>query len=209
MVNATYMQNRVKYARPQAMLWSRDPGTLVAVSGTDPVEYIYAPTSNEIDSASATNENFIILSDHNRSAISISPERIENRKRMINGRMRSHHIADKLTISVSWQMLPSRAFTSSPEFDLNGQTIVETNTADGGAGGEEMLSWYENNTGSFWVYLAYDKYRDFGTDSNAYGHLAQYNQVIEMYIADFNYSIEKRGGTNFDFWNVSVKLEEA
>jgi hypothetical protein len=30
-----------------------------------------------------------------------------------------------------------------------------------------------------------------------------------MYITSFNYSVEKRGGTNYDFWNISVTLEEA
>ena len=158
------MQNRVQYARPQAMLWSDNPGTLVEGS--------YYPDNAEYDAGSGI-EAFIILSDHNRGAIDVKPNRIEQRQRMINGRMRSYHVADKLT------------------------------------GGEEMLSWYENHTGPFWVFLAYDNYRDFGSDDNAYTHLAQYNQIIEMYITSFDYSIQKRGGTNHDLWNVSVTLEEA
>jgi hypothetical protein len=81
-------------------------------------------------------------------------------------------------------------------------------TVDRGAGGAELLDWYENHQGSFWVYLAYDKYTNFGKDDAAYGHLAQYNQIIEMFISDFSYSVERRGGTNHDLWNVSVTLEE-
>lgn len=205
MVSTTYMQNRVQYSRPQAMLWSDTVGTITE-SG------LYIPDVPELDSSDySSGDAFIILSDHNRSPIDIKPTRIEQRQRMVNGRMRSYHIADKLTINVSWNMLPSRAFSKNPDFSSSGQVngSVYTNTADGGAGGEELLAWYETHTGPFWVFLAYDKYRDFGVDDNAYTHLGQYNEIVEMYITDFNYSIEKRGGTNFDFWNVSVTLEEA
>jgi hypothetical protein len=202
MASQTYMQNRVKWARPQAMLWSNNPGTLV--------DGVYLPENAEFDSESGT-EEFIILSDHNRTPISVKTLRIENRERMINGRMRSYHIADKLTVTVSWNNLPSRAYNKKPSYDSEGRPSPDSipNTADGGAGGEELRSWYENNVGSFWVFLSYDSYRNFGTDDSAYTHLAQYSDVIEMYITDFNYSVASRGATNFDLWDVSVTLEEA
>jgi hypothetical protein len=205
MVNQTYMNNRVQYARPQAMLWSDTPGTLD--------NGFYVPDGYEKDSSGSeiALSNFIIISDHNRSPIDIRTNRIERRERMINGRMRSYHIADKLTIDVSWDMLPSRAFNRNPDFNSDGTlgTSVLANTVDGGAGGEEMLDWYESHTGPFWVFLAYDRYRNFGTDDEAYTHLGQYNEIIEMYLTNFDYSIETRGGTNFDLWNVRVTLEEA
>jgi hypothetical protein len=56
--------------------------------------------------------------------------------------------------------------------------------------------------------LSYDKYSEFGDDNGARGHLSEYSQALQMYIADFNYSIVKRGATNFDMWDVSVTLEE-
>jgi hypothetical protein len=89
----------------------------------------------------------------------------------------------------------------------------EQYTADGGAGGGEMLDWYENHTGPFWVLLSYDKYANFsdGTiDGNnaARQKLLQYSDARQMYISNFNYSIVKRGGNNFDMWNVSVTMEE-
>ena len=155
--------------------------------------------------------NFIILSDDNRGDIQFSPQRIEQRKRMVNGRMRSYHIADKLQLSVSWQMLPSRSFFRDPDFDTDGSTSLlrsQTHTTDGGAGGVEMLEWYENHKGPFWVFLSYDKYTNFPKGDDKYGHLSQYSQIIEMYISNFSYSIQKRGGTNYDFWNISVTLEE-
>jgi hypothetical protein len=129
---------------------------------------------------------------------------------MINGRMRSYHVADKKSLSCSWENLPSRSFGTKPNFDITtGLTTNESFTVDGGAGGNELLHWYETHTGSFWVYLAYDKYTDFGNNQAAYNHITQYNEVIEMYISDFSYEIVKRGGSNFDMWNVSVTLEEA
>lgn len=133
---------------------------------------------------------------------------------MINGRMRSYHIADKLQLGVSWEMLPSRSYYTVPEFNAttgispySGDNNTEY-TTDGGAGGVELLDWYENHQGPFWVYLSYDKYSNFGKDSNAYAHLSQYSQLMQMYFADFNYSVVRRGGSNFDFWNISVTLEE-
>jgi hypothetical protein len=70
------------------------------------------------------------------------------------------------------------------------------------------LDWYENYTGSFWVYLAYDKYDNFGKTTADYGNLLKYNEVVEVFFSDFSYTIEKRGAQNFDFWNVSLALEE-
>jgi hypothetical protein len=208
-----YMAGRKKYQRPQAMLWSENSGTLV--------NGLYVPNGYEVGSSTgsetdqSTFNQFLILSDDNRAPIDFKPTRIEKRERMINGRMRSYHIADKLTISTSWSMLPSRSFSLAPEFNpSNGKPLLrEKNsleyTSDGGAGGVEILDWYENHQGSFWVYLAYDKYSNFGKDDANYGHLGQYNQLVEMFFSDFSYSVEKRGGFNHDFWNISVTLEEA
>jgi len=210
---AAYMSGRRKYQRPQAMLWSENSGTLV--------NGVYVPNGYEVGSTtgSETDEStfnqFLILSDDNRQPIDFKPTRIEKRERMINGRMRSYHVADKLTISTSWSMLPSRSFSLAPEFNpSNGKPLLrEKNsleyTSDGGAGGVEILDWYENHQGSFWVYLAYDKYSNFGKNDADYGHLAQYNQLVEMFFSDFSYSVQKRGGSNHDFWNISVTLEEA
>jgi hypothetical protein len=161
---------------------------------------------------------FIVLSDHNRKDIQFKPERIEKRQRMINGRMRSYHVADKLTISTSWDMLPSRAFSVNPQFNVAtgtptasvGLTQLTTDkqyTVDGGAGGNELLDWYQNHTGSFYVFLAYDRKSNFA-ESGQYGHLAEYNEVIEMFISSFDYTMVKRSGSNHDFWNISVTLEE-
>jgi hypothetical protein len=211
MATNVYMTNRKQYQRPQAMLWANNPGTIS--SG------LYIPRGFEVgqDTEDALVgdllDEFLILSDDNRAPLDFQPLRIEKRERMINGRMRSYHIADKLSISTSWSMLPSRSFASEPKFnDLAvpyNTSTSEKFTTDGGAGGVEVLEWYNSHKEPFWVYLAYDKYSNFlDTDENKYSRLGQYNQIVEMYISDFNYSVQKRGGSNHDFWNISVTLEE-
>ena len=223
-----YMLGRKKYQRPQAMLFADNPGILV--------DGLYIPEGYEIgaDNTIVLNQDyadqFVILSDDNRGDISFTPTRLEKRERMINGRMRSHHIADKMTISTSWDMLPSRSYGRYPTFSASGVAIYDqypdvvpdTNnpgefitipaqqfTTDGGAGGVELLDWYDNHPGSFWVYLAYDKYTNLDDPETKYVSLQKYNEVVEVYFSDFQYSVVKRGGTNHDFWNISLTLEEA
>jgi hypothetical protein len=198
------MNNRKQYARPQAILFSENPGELSGGS--------YVPSGYEIGNSINDSGSFIILSDHNRSPLDFGVQRIENRQRMVNGRMRSYWIADKRTLSVSWDMLPSRSFSSDPNLDTTTglpTNVVSDYTVDGGAGGAELLDWYEKHYGTFYVFLAYDKFPEFGRDDAAYTHLAQYQEVLEMYITDFTWSVEKRGGSNFDMWNISITLEEA
>jgi hypothetical protein len=195
MATSTYMQNRWAYTRPQAIAWSNNSGS---VSGG-----IVVPQGTEL-------EDFIILSDHNRGEISIGQNRIENRKRMINGSMRSYHIADKLNINWDWQMLPSRAYSDAPNYNSYGnpQSGLTEYTADGGAGGADIVKWYEEHPGSFYMFMSYDRHDKFNGQVDEYDHLNQYNDVIEVYFSSFNFNIIKRGGSNFDFWNISVSVEE-
>jgi hypothetical protein len=58
------------------------------------------------------------------------------------------------------------------------------------------------------MFLAYDNYSNFGSDAAAFNNLGKYNEVVEVFFSDFNYSVQKRGGSNYDFWNISVTLEE-
>lgn len=220
MATNAYMAGRKKYQRPQGILFADNEG--IKVDG------FHIPDGDEIGSLGASVDGygeFIILSDNNRSPIDFKTVRIEKRERMINGRMRSYHTADKLTLTVSWDMLPSRAFDTYAGFDAEGNPNmaiipdIRTNplefTTDGGAGGVELLDWYKNHSGSFWVYLAYDKYTNFKdvfettNVDERFLNTNKYNEVIEMFFTDFSYSVQKRSGLNFDFWNVSLTLEEA
>jgi|DEB19_MinimDraft_3_1074340.scaffolds.fasta_scaffold00197_14 hypothetical protein len=215
MATELYMSGRKKYHRAQSILWSNNPGTLV--------DGLYVPRGLEIgaynDGEDSLSDEFLILSDHNRKSLNFSNTRIEKKERMINGRMRSYHIADKLNISMNWDNLPSRAYALRPDFDANGVSEYDgvtglpnrqeaSYTVDGGAGGNELLNWYNNHQGSFWMFLAYDNYRNFGDNDASYAHLNQYNEVIEVFFSSFNYDVVKRG-QYFDLWNVTLSLEEA
>ena len=228
MASKEYMVGRKKYLRPQGLIFANNPGYVADGSRI--------PDGNEF-------EDFIILSDDSRQTIRIAPERIEKRERTVNGRMRSYHIADKAVVSTSWNNLPSRAYNVDPVFSNFGEGIGKiTNlvdfvdiegterpvksfgspyfadqqyTSDGGAGGAEILDWYNNNQGSFWVYLAYDNYKNLSDDvvggqliKTKYQKLGNYAEVIEVFFGSFDYSVERRGGNNHDFWTINLSLEE-
>jgi hypothetical protein len=211
MATSGYITGRKRYQRPQAVLWSENAGTLS--------NGLYVPTGYEIGASvppgtdSGLIDQFLILSDHNRSDISFNTDRIEKRQRTINGRMRSYHIADKLNISLSWTNLPSRSYGVEAGFDSTGTSGFKGTTgeytSDGGAGGVALLDWYENHNGPFWMFLSYDKYTNFSGGDDAYGHLGSYGQILQVYFSDFNYTVTKRGGSNFDLWDINVTLEEA
>ena len=214
MANASYIRGRWATnglrQRPQAILWSDNFGTLDSSTYTNPNTGASASLQLAVPNGTEFN-NFLILSDHNRSELQFNKNRIENRKRMINATMRSYHVADKLEISFSWDNIPSRSFNKDPLFDTNTGLPTAINledyTADGGAGGVEILDWYEKHQGSFWMLLSYDKYNEF--TSNEYSYINQYNQLLEVYFSSFDYTVVKRGGSKHDLWNISVSLEEA
>lgn len=194
MATEEYITYRKKYGRPQGLLFANSMGTVS--------NEMFVPGGEEF-------VDFIVLTDDNRQEINLSVERIEKRERMINGRMRSYHVADKLKLDVSWQMIPSRAFSTDPADIIQATSAglfnPETDrcaiyTTDGGAAGSEMLSWHESFPGSFWVFLAYDHQTTL-TDG-----LAKYNERLEFFFSDFKYTVKSRGPL-FDYWDVSMSLE--
>jgi hypothetical protein len=194
MVSPAYLNSRKKWDRPQAIIWSNNSAGII--NGVPQI------TGSE-------GEDFLILSDHNRSPVDFSIDRIENRKRMVNGHMRSYHIADKLRVSTNWNLLPSRAFNKDPDFSENGNPVAASlieYTADGGAGGSDLLNWYNNNPGSFYMFISYDK--NSKLNDTSYQNLATYSEVIEVYFSSFTYNVVKRGATNHDLWDISISLEE-
>lgn len=95
------------------------------------------------------------ISDHNRGAINISVDRIEEATRMANGTMRKYIVADKRTFSIDWSDLPqSHAFT-----------------VDGFWGKNEIENWYNTNTGSFTLELFFGD----GTSSSYTVYLSKYS----------------------------------
>ena len=243
---SSYLTNRKRWEKPQAMIWSRNPGEVVP-KDSGPNVGLVGPKGKE-------GTDFIVISDHNRSPISMDMQRIESRSRMVSGNMRSYYTDDKVVINTSWNLLPSRAYQTGIELievdkldkdgNPTGEKILVANqkegedpipykkrtspysqapydalppnseyTADGGAGGTDMLDWYYNTIGPMWVFLSYDRFdnttgaqNDDGT-SNQFNLNANYTDRKKMFFSAFNYSVEKRG--LYDMWNISVSLEEA
>jgi hypothetical protein len=52
------------------------------------------------------------VTEHNRRELSIGNTRIEETKRMANGTLRKHYVADKLTFSLSWDMVPGNSINA-------------------------------------------------------------------------------------------------
>lgn len=80
------------------------------------------------------------VTDHNRSPLQISIERIEDKRRMANGTLRKYVVADKRTFNVSWTNLPNSA----------------EHTVDGYWGADEMYTFYSATLGSFDLTILYD-----------------------------------------------------
>ena len=77
------------------------------------------------------------LSEHNRAPLSVSVERIEQKQRMANGRLRSWFVADKRTWSTSWAMLPHDS----------------SKTVDGKMGAQAMEDFYASHGGEFLLFV--------------------------------------------------------
>lgn len=138
--------------------------------------------------------NYIYLTDDSRSELSISVDRIEYKKRMINGRMRSYHVADKKSFSVNWKDLPSL------KTQLSESRFVTS--PSGWASCQEMLQWHEEHTESFYLTLVYD------TPSASASVPLRYSlETYNVFFEDFSYVVKKRGPTH-DLWDISMTLVE-
>lgn len=115
------------------------------------------------------------VTDHNRSELSVDVDRIENVKRMANGRLRKFVVADKRSFSVSWKDLPDN----------------RSYTVDGFWGGRDIETFYNANAGEFELRV-----------TNGNGTVETFTVVF----TDFSKTISKRG--EFDFWQISVQMEE-
>ena len=70
MATANYINARSPYTRPQAVIWTKDLPLIDTTTGT-----------LTVDGVEGT--DFLILSDHNRSELSFSQQRIENKKNKV------------------------------------------------------------------------------------------------------------------------------
>ena len=124
------------------------------------------------------------VTEHNRSDLGVSIERIEKVTRTSNGTLRKNYITDKRRFSASWTMLPS----------------YRTLTVDGAWGAEDLRTFYLSNGGkeSFNIRINLAK---AGTDQTSSGY-EEYTVVF----GGCNFSVVKRGLQ--PHWTVSIELEE-
>jgi hypothetical protein len=110
---------------------------------------------------------------------------------MINGTMRSYHVADKKNFSTSWEKMPSRK-----------TQVTEYSASSNFAGGQEMLKWYEDHTGDFWMLLVYD------VDSTvATGDIKKNVEKVNVFFENFSYNVVERG-FDLDLWDIDLSLVE-
>jgi hypothetical protein len=148
-------------------------GSILSIEATD-----------VLASPPGTTKTFNKVTEHNRSDLGISIERIEQVTRTSNGTLRKNYITDKRRFSASWTMLPS----------------YRTLTVDGAWGAEDLRSFYLSDEGktSFRIRINLAK---AGTDQTSSGY-EEYTVVF----GGCNFSVVKRGLQ--PHWNVSIELEE-
>ena len=137
---------------------------------------------------SLDNSNWQKLTDHNRDPIDISTEIIETQARMANGKMRKYIVAQKKTISVSWNYVPSKT----------------SETADKNYSAAWLESFYKSNVGSP-IYLKVvsselDSSGNFVTAQNG-------SEVYTVFMEKFSKSIINRTKVS-DYVSMSIDFTE-
>jgi len=137
---------------------------------------------------SLDNVNWQKLTDHNRDPIDISTEIIETQARMANGKMRKYIVAQKKTISVSWNYVPSKT----------------SETVDKNYSAAWLESFYKSNVGSP-IYLKVvaselDSSGNFVTAQNG-------SEVYTVFMEKFSKSIINRTKVS-DYVSMSIDFTE-
>jgi hypothetical protein len=137
---------------------------------------------------SLDNVNWQKLTDHNRDPIDISTEVIETQARMANGRMKKYVVAQKNTISVSWNYVPSKT----------------SETADLNHGAAWIESFYRSNVGSP-IYL-----KVVASELNSSGNFVTAktgSEVYTVFMNSFSKTIVNRTRIS-DYVNMSIDFTE-
>jgi hypothetical protein len=132
------------------------------------------------------------ISDHGRSPLDIAIERIENKQRMADGRLRRYVVGKKRSFSCSWDNMPSKATS----FLANGQA------------GDWLEDFHNTVNGSFKMRLRAGS--DVSASSitrNGTENDLDNERVFDVMISDFTKQIIKRGPA-FDLWSLDITLEE-
>lgn len=118
------------------------------------------------------------LTEHMRQPVTLTPERLGNRERMHNGDMRASFVANKYTLDVSWNDLPSQ----------------DAIAIDGYKSGKWIKDFYDSTTGTVTVTLAYD-----GTDTSITGIITSFSYVVKR---------RTTSAGSHDLVDISMSIEE-
>lgn len=136
---------------------------------------------------------WIKVTDHGRSALSASVERIGTDQRMVSGTMRRYTVSKKRTFTMDWENLPDKAVS----FLANGTT-----------NGKWLESFYNTADGAFLMRLRQGSDSELTTLVRADNiALDDYGRIFTVMLTDYSKDIVKRG-LSFDLWNVSMTVEE-
>lgn len=120
------------------------------------------------------------VTEHNRNALEISTERIEDVRRMANGTLRKFYVADKKTFSVSWDFVPG---TTTHIVDKDATWSIDS-----------LRTFYDSATGR-----ASFRIRIRKADNT-------YEGPYTVIFTGFQPSIVKRGIDTF--YNLSIEMQE-
>jgi hypothetical protein len=137
---------------------------------------------------SLDNVNWQKLTDHNRDPIDVSTEIIETQARMANGRMKKYVVAQKNTISVSWNYVPSKT----------------SETADLNHGAAWIESFYRSNVSSP-IYV-----KVVASELNSSGNFVTAqtgSKVYTVFMNNFSKTIVNRTKIS-DYVNMSIDFTE-
>lgn len=144
------------------------------------------------------NGDFQKISDHGRSPLSESYERIEQKTRMADGTLRRYTVAKKRTWTTSWSNLPSTNASAGMK------------TVDGGWSGKQMENYFQEQDGPFLMVLrngsAINKTLPTLPASTVYPYENDDFYIARVMFSDFSKDVTKRGAS--DLWEVNVTLEE-
>lgn len=137
--------------------------------------------------------NWIKVTDHGRSELSISTEPIETKQRMVNGTMRKYLVTRKKTFSWSWSNLPDKNVT----FLANGTTY-----------GNWLEEFYNTTDGAFLMRLRSGSDHNTANPTRA-GTVddSDNERIFTVMFSEYSKDIIKRGPA-FDMWNLTMSVEE-
>lgn len=143
--------------------------------------------------------NNVKVSDHGRSSLSESVERIGVDKRMADGTLRRQFVGLKRTWSVSWENLPSTNLSTTG-----------MKTVDGGMSGEVLEAFYNSNPGVVRMILRRGNAINLTPPAVTAAQLPFDNgkfYIADVMLTEFSKEVIKRSATS-DIWNASLTMEE-